>query len=148
MSIEGWYYLHVNGDLIYKREFGSTAADIRESDLAVGMWPFDPEDREGCWNILVESLAAGAARTRVLTLAERWGCNDSDAAVYADRVGVKIQLDGNQWFAARMDFINLQESLRAFGNTALEAMACLAIGMGYKPSKMWGVTFKQLLQQP
>ena len=22
MSLEGWYYLHTNGDLIYKRELG------------------------------------------------------------------------------------------------------------------------------
>jgi len=38
--IEGYYYLHMNGDLIYKRETGDTAADIRESDFAVAMWPF------------------------------------------------------------------------------------------------------------
>ena len=25
MSIDGWYYLHTNGDLIYKRELGETA---------------------------------------------------------------------------------------------------------------------------
>ena len=31
---QGWYYLHTNGDLIYKRELGGTAADIRESDFA------------------------------------------------------------------------------------------------------------------
>jgi hypothetical protein len=47
MSIIGWYYLHENGSLIYKREIGGTAADIRESDLARGLWPLDPQDRAG-----------------------------------------------------------------------------------------------------
>lgn len=49
MSIIGWYYLHQNSDLIYKHEFGGTAADIRESDFARGLWPMDPEDRAGAW---------------------------------------------------------------------------------------------------
>jgi hypothetical protein len=41
IMIEGWYYLHTNGDLIYKRELGETAADIRESSFArarMGTW--------------------------------------------------------------------------------------------------------------
>ena len=47
MAIEGWYYLHENGDMIYKRELGGTDADIRESSFAKMLWPFDPDDRAG-----------------------------------------------------------------------------------------------------
>jgi hypothetical protein len=65
MSIEGWYYLHTNGELIYKRELGETAADIRESPFAKGLWPLDVSDRENAWRICVEGLAAGANRARV-----------------------------------------------------------------------------------
>ena len=28
MGLEGWYYMHKNGEMIYKRELGGTAADI------------------------------------------------------------------------------------------------------------------------
>jgi len=145
--IEGWYYLHTNGELIYKREIdGSTAADIRESDFARGLWPVDPADRAGAWTILVEGLAAGADRPRVLALAERWGCGDGDAEEYAKRLGVRLARDGNQWCATRADFVNLQESKAGFGRTCLEAMADLARELGYRPSKMWGTTFAELVK--
>ena len=145
MSIIGWYYLHTNGSLIYKRELGGTAADIRESDFARALWPMDPEDRAGAWRICVEALAAGAEPKRVAELAAKWKCDDEDAGNYADRIGVVLKMDGSQWFAHRRDFVNLQESPAGFGYTALEAMSELAKDVGYTPSKMWGSTFERLV---
>ncbi len=145
--MEGWYYLHTNGSLIYKRELGGTAADIRESTFAKAMWPFDPNDREGVWRIVIESLAAGAERERVHYLANHWGCDDVDADVYADRVGVTLSPDGGKWCATGPGFRNLATSLAGFGKTKLEAMAELCSAMGYRPSKMWGTSFEKLLRQ-
>jgi len=145
MALDGWYYLHTNGDLIFKRDFGETAADIRESPFARGLWPVNVGDREGAWNILVEALAGGARPDRITELAAKWGCNDTDAQVYAERVGCQLQRDGSAWHASRKDFIDLQASPNGFGATALEAMAALAKELGYQPAKMWGQSFKQLL---
>ena len=145
MSIIGWYYLHTNGSLIYKRELGGTAADIRESDFARAMWPMDPEDREGAWNICVEALSLGANADRVKELAEKWKCDDKDAQVYAEHLGIGLQMDGNQWHAMPPRFDNIQESHNGFGDTALEAMADLCKDIGYKGGKMWNHTFKSLL---
>ena len=140
------YYLHENGDLIHKRELdGSIAAGIRESPFARGLWFIDQNNREHAWNVLVEALAGGAKASRIQELAEFWGCNDSDAPNYAQRLGFLLGKDGSAWCATRGDFINLQESPAGFGNTALEAMAALAKELGYKPSKMWGNTFGSLL---
>lgn len=144
--ITGWYYLHTNGDLIYKRELGGTAADIRESDFAKALWPIDPTDRKGAWDILVESLASGADKSRVQQLALKWNCNDKDAQHYANAINAKIFKDGNQWCITRQDFINLQESPAGFGDTCLGAFAELAKKLGYKPSKMWGAKFSDLLK--
>jgi hypothetical protein len=146
IAMDGWYYLHVNGDLIFKRETdGSVGADIRESDLARGLWPVYCKDRENAWSILVESLASGASKQRVSDLAEKWKCDDNDAATYADRVGCLLSKDGNAWCASRKDFVNIQESPVGFGETCLDAMAALCRDLGYKPSKMRGATFKHLL---
>jgi hypothetical protein len=144
MSIEGWYYLHENGDLIYKPD-SDAAMDIRDSDFAKALWPMDKLDREGAWTILVESLAAGARPERVKELAAKWKCGDNDAAMYAERIGARIGKDGDAWYATRADFIDLQVSPAGFGDTALEALAALAKELGFKPSKMWGASFKQLL---
>jgi len=145
MATEGWYYLHTNGELIYKRELGDTAADIRDSDFARGLWPCDPSDRETAWRTLVEALAAGANKTRVLELAAKWQCDDEDAEMYAERIGCNLFMDGNKWCATDGRFIDLQQSPAGFGDTKLEAMAALAVELGYKPSKMWGATFHDLL---
>ena len=146
MSLEGWYYLHVNGDLIYKRELGGTAADIRESDFARGLWPCDPSDRAGAWRILVEAKAAGANAKRIAELAAKWKCDDEDAPNYAQRLKIRLYRDGDQWCATRADFVNLQESESGFGATALDAFAELASDLDYKPSKMWGATFADLVK--
>lgn len=146
MAFDGCYYLHTNGDLIYKPHIES-AADIRESNFARGMWFVDPADRESAWNILVEASAGGAKPARIAELAKKWGCDDADATHYAQRIGVTLQMDGNAWHAMAPDHINLQESPNGFGNTALEAMAELAKELGYQPATMWGTSFKQLLKK-
>lgn len=145
MSIQGCYYLHTNGDLIYKPH-AESAADIRESNFARGLWFVDPSDREGAWSILVEASAAGANSARIAELASKWRCDDADAAHYAQRIGVTLQMDGNAWHAMAPGHINLQESPNGFGASALEAMAALARELGYRPSTMWGTSFKDLLR--
>ena len=145
-ATHGWYYLHDNGELIYKPS-PDAIVDIRESDLCRAAWPVDPSDRESAWDVLVESLSLGAKKERVLDLAETWKCDDSDAVHYAARVRCTIEQDGNQWCAKRKDFINLQESPAGFGDTALEAMADLCHQLGYKADKMgWSAKFKDLLK--
>lgn len=147
MAIEGWYYLHTNGELIYKRELDGTAADIRDSDFARALWPIDPANREMAWRILIEGLAAGAKPERIAALAATWGCDDKDARIHADICGVNLFMDSNKWCATAGNFVNLAESEAGFGDTCLEAMAELATELGYKPSKMWGATFQDLLDQ-
>ena len=144
--IDGYYYLHTNGDLIYKREFGDTAADLRESSFVRGLWPFHSNDRENAWSILVEALAGGANKARIGELANKWGCNNADAEIYAKHIDCKLYMDGDQHCATRLDFIDLQSSPAGFGDTALAAMAELAKELGYRPAKMWGNSFKGLLK--
>lgn len=146
MALIGWYYLHTNGELIYKRELGDTAADIRESDFARAMWPVDDDDREMAWTILVEALALDARNDRIKELAVKWNCTNDDAIHYANRVGCILGKDGNQYTATRKDFIDLHDSLAGFGDTRLDAMADLCKRLGYKGGKMWNAGFKDLLK--
>lgn len=147
MGIVGWYYLHENKELIYKPEIdGSTAADIRESDFAHSMWPIDPQDRAGAWQILVESKSLGANPKRIRELAEKWGCDNKDAQKYAEYLGLTLEIDGNQWCAMPPWFTNLQESEAGFGDTCLDAMANLCENLGFTGGKLWNTTFEKLLR--
>lgn len=143
--IEGWWYLHTNGSLIYKRELGGTAADIRESDFAKALWPHDSTDRDGAWRILVEALAFGADRSRIMDLADKWGCTNADAQHYADYLNLVLRQDGSAWCVHGQGFQNLQDDDAGFGDTALEAFADFARTLGLQPSKMWGATFHDLV---
>ena len=144
MSIQGWYYLHTNGDLIYKRDLDGVVSDIRESDFARSMWPFDPTDREGAWRILVEASALGANPERIKTLAQKWGCDDTDALQYADRLNITLQMDGSAWCATPAWFLDLHQSPAGFGDTCLEALSALCNQLGFTGGKMWSSTFRDL----
>jgi len=141
----GWYYLHINGDLIFKREVGDTVAELREDPFTVMLWPVKPGDREAAWSILIEALSLGAKESRIQGLVILWKCTDENAYEYANRIGVRLVKDGDAWCATRVDFVDLQESPAGFGDTCLEAMAGLCKDLGYRPQKTWGTTFKDLV---
>ncbi len=125
MTIEGgFYYLHTNGDLIWKR-----FRPEDNSDFVKKIWAVDPTDRGSAWTIAIEALALGANKNRIDELAHKWGLTDKDAQEFAKRAKLKIFKDGNMWCVTFADFINLQESEAGFGSTALEALAELA-GLG------------------
>jgi hypothetical protein len=103
------------------------------------------DQQVGAWNILVEGMALGAAAARVHELADKWACDDTDADNYANRLGIGLDHDGNQWCATGPYFENLQESPAGFGDTKLDAMAGLAKDMQIRAGKMWRTTFKDML---
>ena len=133
--IEHYYYLHENGDLICKLNDDYVVADLRDSNLVRAFWGLDLSDRASAWEFLVEALALGAKKERVLELATKWGCNDKDAEIYADRIGVRVERDGNMWCVHREDFTNLQESPAGFGETILEALAELCKALEFAPTR-------------
>lgn len=137
----GWYYLHKNGDLIYKSGSGSIA-DIRDSDFCRAAWPLDPQNRKAAWDIVVEAAAIGARRDRVDELVKLWGIDDEDAKNYANALGFALSMDGDQWCATRADFMNLQESPAGFGDTAFDAIVGLCKSLDCNRGKLgWGRTF-------
>ena len=145
----GFYYLHTNGDLIYKMDLdGGQVADFRESSFVVMFWPFNLDNRASAWRVLIEGLASGAKLERVKELSEKWKCDDEDAKMYINSFDdlVKLFLDGGSWCAVREDFIDLQQSPAGFGDTCLEALAELCRALGYRPQKMWGASFEDLCE--
>lgn len=151
MSVIGWYYLHVNGSLIFKVGLGTTKEDIMYSDLALAMWPIDPADRMLTWNCLVEALAGGADYKRVMELAGKWGCTNDDAHQYAKRVGFRLAYcvgtHREGWTASTTHPSDSERFRIGFGNTALGAMADLAMKLGYRNDKSGCNAFPLLLRR-
>lgn len=142
-EILGYYYLHTNKELIYKNNPDSII-DIRESDFCTAAWPF-MNDREQAWTILIEAASLGADPIRIKDLSDKWGVSDNDAGNYADRCGIILGIDGNQFTAHKKDFENLQESPCGFGGTYFDAMVGLCKELGFTGGKIgWHSTFKDL----
>lgn len=148
MQIDGYYYLHTNGDLIWKTYLDNAqVADFRDSDFVKHFWPISLGSRECYWSFLVEALAAGAKKERVFELAVKNGCGEEDAQHYAERLNISLLPDGNAMGAMKRidhETSNIQESPCGFGDNSLEALAELAKALGFKAQKLWGTTFKEL----
>lgn len=145
MRIEGYYYLHTNGDLIFKRDNDGVLGDFRESDFVRAFWPVIIESRESAWDFLVEAASMGANKDRVNDLIKNWKFTDDDAKVYCSRINVNVDKDGNAWCVTKKDFVNPQESPCGYGDTIFEALVDLCKALGFQATKLnWHASFQDL----
>ena len=84
-EMKGYYYLHMNGDLIWKPEIVAQDRGYFDSPFVEKVWFIDTTDRLQAWRFLLEALAAGARAARVSELADKWGCNILDLGEYLSR---------------------------------------------------------------
>lgn len=151
MATTGYYYLHTNGTLLFKHAYLDGAEqefEFRESPFAVMFWKVDAQRREDMWRVLIEALALGGEPQGITKLANMAGCNDHDAKVYAERIGVRVDSPGSafKWGAITRRERTSGMNHTGFGGTALEAMADLCKNMGYRANKVWPVSFEQLVR--
>ena len=78
--MKGFYYLHTNGDMIYK----NTMPD--NSDFVRRIWSLKIKDREDAWKILLEASALGAREYRIKELSDKWLCDLKDCVKMLKRV--------------------------------------------------------------
>lgn len=142
--INGYYFLSDDGHLQYSSKI--SPVELRDDKDVVMFWPVG-DSRELAWGMLVQSISCGATKEEVIHLADKWGCDDADAEIYAERIGVALTIDELLKMAATKSFINIQESPCGFGETYLEAMANLCAALGYMPQKLWGTTFPDLVKK-
>ena len=116
--IAGYYYLHANGEVLYKRALPGVVSDFENSDFVKCWWPFEPEDRRGAWRVLIEATARGANAGRVAHLARIWHCTNDDAAEYARREGIELHDDAGEYVAT----LDGREGRGAHALTALVAL--------------------------
>lgn len=145
MNITGYYYLHENGELIYKPYHEERVADFMESPFVKMFWGFNSADRSSAWSLLIEASIAGAKKERIKELACKWGCDDADADNFAKYFNLQLSIDGNMKCVTPAGFINLGEDPAGFGIDYLSAFIDLAKNMGYKPQKIWGRSFREIL---
>ncbi len=86
MTEPSFYYLHTNGELIWKKFRPES-----DSPFVRKIWTLRPDERESCYIILVEAACMGANMTRILELAKHWGCDGADGLTFCERMGFICQ---------------------------------------------------------
>ena len=122
-KVDGYCYLHINGDLIYKPAIAvDDDPDYFDSSFVRKFWPITLLDRGDAYTLLLDAQAMGAKQDHIQKLKTKWNITEEDTQVYADRIGFMLSMDGDKWFARCPDFVNVQESPAGFGSTRWDAL--------------------------
>lgn len=113
--IDGYYYLHTNGDLIFKK----VCPEIEPGGFVRMVWPVDLTDRGNAWVIVIEAGALGAKKERIEELREKWGLTDEDAFKFAEVCEMELKRD-DDGFVLRHPLDDIEKPLGK-GKTALDA---------------------------
>jgi len=71
---DGFYYLHTNGEMIFKRFEPES-----DSPFVKKVWALDISNRMDAWKIALEGLFLGARTERIEELAKKWGLTFEDS---------------------------------------------------------------------
>ncbi len=71
---DGFYYLHTNGEMIYKRFEPET-----DSTFVKKVWPIDSTSRLNAWKIVLEGFFYGAKVDRLKELSQKWDLTFEDS---------------------------------------------------------------------
>lgn len=87
----GFYYLHTNGNLIWKK-----FEPEYDSPFVKAVWPVDTSDRACAWKIILEAISLDADPKRIKELVEKWNCTPRDLVEYMLRRGTPSgrEIDG------------------------------------------------------
>lgn len=130
--IGGYYYMHENKNLIFKRYSPGITKDFESSNFVLKYWSIDTKKRETAWTFLIEAYCLGASRDDIRTLSSKWSINNEDAKSYADFIGIDLIMDNLGQYTSFKRPINKMDFKRpAYGSTALESMAELCLLLGY-----------------
>lgn len=103
--MNGYYYLHTNGNLIYKNAYVvDSDPDYFDSPFVKKWWRFDSTERQNAWAIMLESLASGLNISRAKELSTKWGLTITDFYEFMMRntEPPKLQKDGIVLFAEKV----------------------------------------------
>ncbi len=106
---DGFYYLHSNGDMIWKR----FRPEQEPGGFVRRVWPVDRTDRCVAWIIVIEALALGAKEERIRELSDHWHLDTEDLPEFLvrythptdeQRYGLRLfltriaRVDADEWF--------------------------------------------------
>lgn len=133
-----YYYLHVNGSLIYKHLDVVDTFDFIESPFVRTYWLLNTERRETAWEMLIEAKSLGANEERILELKNTWKCNDEDALKYLERLP-QIKYENEETKSVSF------KDVTGKGTDFLEALSDLCTKLGFRCQKPIIITFHHLL---
>ncbi len=87
MNNDGFYYLHTDGNLIFKPAIVVSDPSYFDSPFVKKVWRLDTTDRLCAWRIVLEALSMGCKVNRAKELAIKWGLTFEDSIELLKRTG-------------------------------------------------------------
>ena len=113
MTAKGFYYLHTNGDLIYKK-----FRPEDDSPFVKKIWPMNTQNRATAWRLILEALALKAQINRINELVKKWGCDLKDLVNYMVRTHPSdLEIDGLEIYFNKIAECDYDEWLNWLGKT-------------------------------
>lgn len=98
----GYYYLHTNGELIYKpygREY-NPIQDFEESPFVVAYWLINTNNRADAYNMLIRANMLEANHERIDELLTKWNMTNEDTKNYCKAFGIRWGQKGELFTAS------------------------------------------------
>lgn len=91
------YYLHINGNLIYKPH--ANIDDLLDSDFVVKFWELDTDNRGTAWLMLIEASLLGATESRINQLREIWDIDNrpEEIADFCKYANLDVKFEGGKY---------------------------------------------------
>jgi len=87
MKTSWYYYLHTNGNLIYRNPaVVDSDPDYFDSPFVKKVWKINAENREDAWTMILEALVLGARIESVQNLAGIWKLTFEDSIEMIQRI--------------------------------------------------------------
>lgn len=83
---DGFYYLHTNGDLIFKPAIAVDSSEYFNSPFVKRVWPIDLKNRLCAWKIVFEALWLKCSIPRAKELVDKWGLDYKDSIEMLKRI--------------------------------------------------------------
>jgi len=77
--MDGYYYLHTEGNLIFKPAIIADDPHYFDSPFVKKVWCLDKTDRLCAWKIVLEALSMGCSISRARELAGKWKLTFDDS---------------------------------------------------------------------